>query len=75
MSTFTTDEDDTPSRATCPRSSLWRSRPSLNELNRLAIEATTEPRTTLGVDLALPGVRGADVAAQVTGTERMWTSS
>jgi hypothetical protein len=36
----------------------------------LASEATTEPPTTLAVDLGLPGAAGAAVAALVKGTER-----
>jgi hypothetical protein len=69
MSTFTTDEDDTRAGPLSAKLALALDA-SLNELNRLASEATTEPRTTLAVDLGLPGIAGAAVAALVKGTER-----
>jgi hypothetical protein len=69
MSTYTTDEDDTRAGPLSAKLALALDA-SLNELNRLADEAATEPRTTLGVDLEMPNAIAADVAAQVKGTER-----
>jgi hypothetical protein len=68
MSTFTTDEDDTRAGPLSAKLALALDA-SLNELNRLAVEATTKPQV-LVVDLGLPGLVGAGVAAQVKGTER-----
>jgi hypothetical protein len=68
MGTFRADEDDTRA-GPLPAKLALALDASLSELNRLADEATAEPRV-LVVNLGVPGVTGADVAAQVKGTER-----
>jgi len=64
MSTFTTDEDD--SRAGPLPAKLAKAlEASLDELNRLAGEATTESQNTLRLDLALPELSGPELVARI----------